>query len=322
MPSLRTSLLASVLLGLAAARSVPANVASFRDAVVKQAKCNKVLASGFHSTDGDSGTYSYCGDHVSDYNVVYLQGTKGQLVNMDIDCDGVQGSAADDGRCGSSGDTQSVTSFQDVVAGYGTGQRDLDANVHPYVVFGNAGSKPGYKTFDPRAHGIKPLSVMAVVCGSKLIYGVWGDENGDDGAQAMVGEASISLATACFGSGVNGNSGHDQNDVLYIAFPGSDAVPGAKGADWSAKTYAKFEASITTLGDKLIQRLGTTKSSSCSWAGHCQGTSDSNCLPSRPDADANGQTGAACTSGDDCSDDLVCKKSKCAPPTAKRVYAH
>lgn len=88
---------------------------------------------------------------------------------MDIDCDGTQGSSADDGRCGNSGDTQSVTSFADTVKGYGSGVKDLDANIHPYVVFGNVGSKKGYKTFDPQEHGIEPLSVMTVVCGDKLV---------------------------------------------------------------------------------------------------------------------------------------------------------
>ena len=113
--------------------------------------------------------YSYCGDHVKDYNVIYLQGKNGKLVNMDIDCDGIQGSPADDGRCGSSGDTQSVTSFQWVLESYGTSQKDLDANIHPYIVFGNEGTKSGWKTFDPEKHGIKPLSVMAVVCGNKMV---------------------------------------------------------------------------------------------------------------------------------------------------------
>lgn len=88
---------------------------------------------------------------------------------MDIDCDGIQGGPADDGRCGSSGDTQSQTSFQDTVRSYGQGQRDLDANVHPYVVFGNEGSRAGYVTFNPQDYGIKPLSLMAVVCGDKLV---------------------------------------------------------------------------------------------------------------------------------------------------------
>jgi hypothetical protein len=106
---------------------------------------------------------------LKDYNVIYLQGTKGKLVNMDIDCDGIQGSSADDGRCGSSGDTQSVTSFQDRIQDYGAGRKDLDANIHPYVVFGNVGTKKNWPTFDAQKHGIKPLSIIAVVCGEKMV---------------------------------------------------------------------------------------------------------------------------------------------------------
>jgi hypothetical protein len=123
----------------------------------------------------------------------------------------------------------------------------------------------------------------------------------------MVGEASISLATACYGTSINGDSGHDGNDVLYLAFPGTDAVPGASGADWKATSYADFESSIQSLGDKLVQRISSTGGSStgststtggstttptsttgskttlttktttskatatCSWAGHCAG---------------------------------------------------
>lgn len=88
---------------------------------------------------------------------------------MDIDCDGTQGGPADDGRCGSSDDTQSQTSFKDTVASYGKGPDDLDAKIHPYVVFGNVGSKENWATFNPEDHGIKPLSLMAVVCGDKLV---------------------------------------------------------------------------------------------------------------------------------------------------------
>lgn len=111
----------------------------------------------------------------------------------------------------------------------------------------------------------------------KKIYGIWGDENGDDGAHPMVGEASISLATACYGTGITGNNGHDQDDVLYIAFPGSAAVPGASGANWAAGSYASFESSITALGDRLVANIGTTGGGgttpppTCSWAGHCAG---------------------------------------------------
>lgn len=47
-----------------------------------------------------------------------------------------------------------------------------------------------------------------------------------------MGEASISLAQHCFGNGVDENHAHDARDVLYIAFKGDAAVPGANGADW------------------------------------------------------------------------------------------
>jgi chitosanase len=42
----------------------------------------------------------------------------------------------------------------------------LNAKVHTYVVFGNDGTSP---SFDPQEHGIESLSVMAVVCGDKLV---------------------------------------------------------------------------------------------------------------------------------------------------------
>lgn len=144
------------------------------------------------------------------------------------------------------------------------------------------------------------------------IYGVWGDTNGDDGDFPVVGEASIALATACFGDGINGDSGHDQDDVLYIAFTGSGAVPGARGAQWNAQDYTDFENSISALGDSLVARIGNSSgggggstgggggssggngggSTSCSWEGHC--------------------AGASCGSNDDCSDDLTCSNGICS----------
>jgi hypothetical protein len=113
--------------------------------------------------------FSYCGDHLEDYNVIYIKGTGSNFADMDVDCDGEQNGRGDDGRCGSSQDTQSITSFQWIIEGYKKGIKDLNANVHPYVVFGNEGTKSGWKTFDPQEYGIEPLSVMAVVCGDKLV---------------------------------------------------------------------------------------------------------------------------------------------------------
>lgn len=92
---------------------------------------------------------------------------------MDVCCDGIPAdeSPADDGRCETDPTYLSITAFQYLVEGYGTGQRDLDANVHPYVVFGNTAEEgnEGWPTFDPQAYGIEPLSLMAVVCGDKLV---------------------------------------------------------------------------------------------------------------------------------------------------------
>ncbi|KAH8901052.1 family 75 glycoside hydrolase [Thozetella sp. PMI_491] len=326
MPASATAILVAALAIGASALSVPTNVRNLYNSIKAQGSCSSAhtLASGFWSTEGSGASYSYCGDHLADYNIIYLQGPSGQFVNMDIDCDGTQGGVGDDGRCGSSKDTQSITSFQDTVSSYNKGVNDLNAFVHPYVVFGNAGSRNGFKTFDPQAYGVQPLSIMAVVCGDKMFYGIWGDENGDDGDHPMVGEASISMATACYGTTVNGDAGHDENDVLYIAFPGSKAVPGANGAKWSASSFTEFHNSIQSLGDSLVAGIGgttttprssttstastaktsSTKASStssippsitnvatCSWAGHC--------------------AGATCTDENDCSDDLICISGVC-----------
>ncbi|KAK3392874.1 family 75 glycoside hydrolase [Podospora didyma] len=185
----------SLLRGISSARNVPSNLRNLYNTLKSNGTCS--------NKDGTS------------------------FVNMDIDCDGTQGSPADDKHC------------------YKKGIRDLDANIHRYVVFGNTGKKSGWKTFDPQKHGIKLLSLMAVVCEDQLIYGIWGDMNGDDGPHPMVGEASTSLATACYGKKhITGDNGHDQDNVLYIAFTGDDAVPGANGANWAATNYKAFESSI------------------------------------------------------------------------------
>ena len=181
---------------------------------------------------------------------------------MDVDCDGANNTGGD---CANDPSGQSQTAFMDSLPQYGI--NDLDANVHPYVVFGNAG-------FDPQSFGMEPLSVMAVVCNNQLVrldspyndhcypqlgtqtnfqqfYGVWGDTNGYD----STGEASIALAQMCFpNDGLTGDNGHGPDDVLYIGFTGQDAVPGGS-ADWQAGDRWSFEASIKDLGDRLVAGL-------------------------------------------------------------------
>lgn len=85
---------------------------------------------------------------------------------------------------------------------------------------------------------------------------MWGDTNGDDGPP-LVGEVSVSLGQACYGNAVNGNQAHDDNDILYLAFTGQDAVPGADGAKWDAASFDEFEASLQAQGDRLIAKLGS-----------------------------------------------------------------
>ncbi|KAI4136485.1 MAG: hypothetical protein L6R39_007764, partial [Caloplaca ligustica] len=150
--------------------SVPTNVRSFYNRV-KPSTCTgtEKLKGGFYDQDGGSAQWSYCRKTFSDSgkHAIYLHGPSSKLANMDIDCDGDLSNPVD-GRCGSSTDTQGETAWKsEVQAASNNKITDLNANIHPYVVFGNDRSDGG-ATFDPRSVGIKPLSVMAVVCGDKM----------------------------------------------------------------------------------------------------------------------------------------------------------
>jgi len=75
------------------------------------------------------------------------------------------------------------------------------------------------------------------------------------------------MAKLCFPDGeINGDNGHGEKDVLYIGFTGKKAAPGSK-ADWTAKDSKSFEASIKSLGDQLVARLGSTSSTSAASSG-------------------------------------------------------
>lgn len=76
---------------------------------------------------------------------------------MDVDCDGLNYKGGD---CGADETGQDETAFKDQLSQYGIS--DLDANIHPYVVFGNT-------DFDPQQYGMEPLSVMAVLCNDQVV---------------------------------------------------------------------------------------------------------------------------------------------------------
>ena len=65
----------------------------------------------------------------------------------------------------------------------------LDATIHSYSVLGTC-HVPVDK---PSGGPIPPLSTVAVVCGKKLFYSVFGDTNGCDDDD-VTGEASYALA--------------------------------------------------------------------------------------------------------------------------------
>lgn len=148
---------------------------------------------------------------------------------------------------------QPQTAFKHLVQAYGID--DLDSHIHTFIVLGNDNSPEegdGGEAFDPTSVGIQPLSVVAIVCNDKLLYGVWGDINGGK----VTGEASLSIGQMCFpNEGINGNTGHAEHDVLYVAFTGEEAVPGPS-ANWKAATREEFEESLTEVGDRLVAGLG------------------------------------------------------------------
>ncbi|KAL7805623.1 glycoside hydrolase family 75 protein [Trichoderma gracile] len=300
------------------AYTIPANLQAIYDAH-KAGTCARPL-----SGTSSSGAV-FCGDIP---NAIFLKGSSGNYDNMDVDCDGADDKAGD---CSNDPTGFGETAFKDAVQSYGI--PDLNANIHPYVV---VNEKP---FFDGQQY-IKPLSVMAIVCNNQVWYGIWGDTN----TEPTTGEASISLAQLCFpNEHLNGDFGHGAKDVLYIGFIGDDTVPGKNGAKWNAQNVSEFEASIKSLGDRLVQGLnggsgGTTPPpATCSWEGHCIGAScgsDDDCsddyVCSNGKCAANGESstpppppptscsweghciGASCASDDDCSDDYICRSGKCA----------
>lgn len=169
-------------------------------------------------------------------------------------------------NCGSysakaSKDQQAQTSFDEILSDYSKTIKNtsaispLNAQYITYVVLGTKDLPIDTLSGGP----IEPLSIVAVVCDNKLFYGVFGDTNGEDDDN-YTGEASYSLANMCFPKeGLNGDNGHTGHDVLYIAFPGKEAVPGAAGAGWDAKNAQQFQETLKPLGDQLVEKAFNTE---------------------------------------------------------------
>lgn len=247
--------LSILLAGVAACREVPSNLKSFYSSH-QDADCANPISIEYSSGQDDADTV-YCKDDAS--GAVFLKDTSNGYADIDIDCDGA---GMGTGDCGDDPSGQSMTAFKDLVQEYSNGKiDDLNTHIHNFVVLGNDNSAEegdGGESFDPTTDAdIQPLSVVAVVCGEKLVYGVWGDVNGGK----VTGETSLSLAKQCFpDEELSGDSGHSDHDVLYLAFPGEEAV--AKDVNWEAETAEEFEESLAAIGDELVKKVAAGQAKS------------------------------------------------------------
>ncbi|KIW02779.1 uncharacterized protein PV09_05841 [Verruconis gallopava] len=240
-----------VVANISWAREIPPNARAFYNRI-KNDGCDDgvILQSGFYNGQRTSQNFSYCQDNST--KVIYIH-TGSDFASMSVDCNGDQ-SDRGDGRCGSAQESYHQTYWKDIVEFYSKGKVfDVNTNFIPYVEFGNYAPEASGTKFDPTQWGIQPLSVMAVICGDKIVYGVWADVNLD--SPPLIGRASLALATECYGIAINESEGHKENDVLYIAFSNAAEDTVVRNAAWNAKSFKEFETSISETGDLLVEKL-------------------------------------------------------------------
>ena len=147
----------------------------------------------FRSDSGTAKTIPVCG----------LSGAVWWKSDLDVDCDGGLSST-----CKNDPDYQSGTAASDSKG------KPLNASTLPYVVIPQSSNGFNYKTA-----GLKMGSVVAVVHGSKVAYGILGDV----GPAGVIGEASYAMAQQ-LGLNPSPTSGGAESGVTYVAFTGASAV--------------------------------------------------------------------------------------------------
>lgn len=162
----------------------------------------------------------------ADVPICGLVGAVYWQADMDIDCDGIAGN-----ECNATTDPwfQAQTSATDSKGKY------LNAATLPYVVVPLPSSR-----FDYSAAGLALGSVVAVIYAGQVRYGVFGDE----GPQAIIGEASYAMA-ASLGIDPNPATGGVDSGVTYIAFTGAGSV----------MAPIEDHAGTVTLGESLAAAL-------------------------------------------------------------------
>lgn len=159
------------------------------------AACDLVVGGTYAEGGGLPETVSICG----------LPDAVFWKADMDIDCDG-QMSA----QCNSMTDPY----YQPQTAAVDSNGDYLDAATLPFVVIPGRGER-----FDYRAAGLAMGSVVVVIYGDKLEWGVLGDV----GPVAYIGEASYRMAEL-LGIDPDPATGGAETGVSYIAFTGDSAV--------------------------------------------------------------------------------------------------
>ncbi|KZP20395.1 glycoside hydrolase family 75 protein [Athelia psychrophila] len=149
--------------------------------------------------------------------------------DMDVDCDGI------DYKCSKNPDGDDETD-------YGA----LAAYEVPYIVI-----PEGYVNAQIKL--LPGNNIVAVICGGKMYYGIFGDTNGDK--PEVIGEASWRFAQTCFGDSISGNNGHAQADVTYIVFTGQDAVMPSSAL---SETYITSFSTLKSMGDEFVGALASS----------------------------------------------------------------
>jgi hypothetical protein len=163
----------------------------------KTASCTQV-SSGKYQLD-DSGSSP------ATVPICSLPGAVFWKADLDVDCDGKSSA-----QCNIKADA----AYQSSTAAVDSKGQPLDAAVLPYVVVPQPGDR-----FDYRKSGLKLGSVVAVIYGGKIEYGIVGDT----GPVNIIGEASYAMAKS-LGINPNPSSGGVGSGVTYVAFTGASAL--------------------------------------------------------------------------------------------------
>ncbi|KAF3463857.1 glycoside hydrolase family 75 protein [Streptomyces sp. Tu 3180] len=144
--------------------------------------------------------------------------------DMDIDCDGRPGH-----RCNATTDPY----FSAATAFVQSDGRPLSSEELPFVVVPAPSA-----VWDYRAHGVRGGSVVAVVYGDQVRYGVVGDT----GPANVIGEASYAMAEE-LGIDPDPRTGGTSSGVTYVVFRNSRATP------------VEDRQAAVTAGERLARRF-------------------------------------------------------------------